>query len=193
VRVIAGTLGGRKLAAPRGLGTRPTSDRVREALFMSLEPLAELRVVDLFAGSGALGIEALSRGASWADFVESDARARRVLEENLASLELESRSRVWRLRLPHGLEAMQAELSHADLVLADPPYGGRDANAVLATLGMAGRLSATARVVIEHHGKDSLPETVGVLRCARQRRYGETVVSLYRVSAGAESGDQEER
>ena len=192
MRVIAGTLGGRKLAAPRGLGTRPTSDRVREALFMSLEPLADLRVVDLFAGSGALGIEALSRGARWVDFVESDVRARRVLEENLASLDLESRSRVWRLRLPHGLEAMHAELSVADLVLADPPYGGREANAVLATLGKAGGLSATARVVIEHHGKDALPETVGVLRCARQRRYGETVVSLYRVSAGA-SGDQEER
>ena len=193
MRVIAGTLGGRRLAAPRGLGTRPTSDRVREALFMSLEPLAHLRVVDLFAGSGALGIEALSRGARWVDFVESDARARRVLEENLASLDLGSRSRVWRLRLPHGLEAMRDELSESDLVLADPPYGGREANAVLAALGTAGWLSLTARVVIEHHAKDSLAEAEGVLRCARRRRYGETVVSLYQVSAGAESGDQEER
>ena len=193
MRVIAGALGGRKLAAPRGLGTRPTSDRVREALFMSLEPLTDLRVVDLFAGSGALGIEALSRGARWVDFVESDARARRVLEENLASLDLESRSQVWHLRLPRGLEALHDALGEADLVLGDPPYGGREANAVLAALGAEGRLGASARVVIEHHGKDSLPEAVGVLRCARRRRYGETVVSLYQVSVGAESGDQEER
>jgi 16S rRNA (guanine(966)-N(2))-methyltransferase RsmD len=79
VRVIAGVLGGRRLKAPRGRGTRPTSDRVREALFMALEPLADTRVVDLYSGSGALGIEALSRGARWVDFVESDPAARAVL------------------------------------------------------------------------------------------------------------------
>jgi 16S rRNA (guanine966-N2)-methyltransferase len=193
VRVIAGTLGGRRIAAPRGLGTRPTSDRVREALFMALEPLADLCVVDLFAGSGALGIEALSRGARRVDFVEADARARRVLEENLATLDLESRSRVWRQRLPRGIEALHPTLREADLVLADPPYGGREANGLLASLGVADRLRAQSRVVIEHHAKDELPDQVGVLHCERRRRYGETVVSLYRVSAGAESGDQEER
>src|SRR5437867_10136525 len=86
VRVIAGSLGGRRLTAPRGRRTRPTSDRVREALFMALEPLAGARVVDLFAGSGALGIEALSRGAARADFVEPDRDARRALESNVAEL-----------------------------------------------------------------------------------------------------------
>jgi 16S rRNA (guanine966-N2)-methyltransferase len=152
-----------------------------------------VRVVDLFAGSGALGIEALSRGAAWVDFVEADARARRVLEENLASLGLESRAHVWRLRLPRGIEALREALRQAELVLADPPYGGREANALLESLGAAGALSAQARVVIEHHGKDDLPDQMGALRCERRRRYGETVVSLYRVSAGPGSGDQEER
>ena len=160
---------------------------------MALEPLADLCVVDLFAGSGALGIEALSRGARRVDFVEADARARRVLEENLATLDLESRSRVWRQRLPRGIEALHPTLREADLVLADPPYGGREANGLLASLGVADRLRAQSRVVIEHHAKDELPDQVGVLHCERRRRYGETVVSLYRVSAGAESGDQEER
>jgi 16S rRNA (guanine966-N2)-methyltransferase len=192
VRVIAGALGGRRIAAPSGLGTRPTSDRVREALFMSLEPLAGLRVVDLFAGSGALGIEALSRGARWVDFVEAEAGARRVLEANLASLGLESRSRVWRLRLPKGLHALRAELSGADLVLADPPYGGREAEALLQALGVGDLMAPGARLVIEHHGKDELPDQVGPIRCARRRRYGETVISLYRVNAGDAAGDREE-
>src|SRR5262249_11233262 len=124
VRVIAGRLGGRRLAAPRGERTRPTSDRVREALFMALEPLAGLRVVDLYAGSGALGIEALSRGASRVDFVEHDPRALEVLRDNLRTLELEAEARVWRLVLPRGLARLAEPLAAADLVLLDPPYGG---------------------------------------------------------------------
>ena len=91
MRVVAGEFGGRRLAAPRGARTRPTADRVREALFSMLGDLSGLRVLDLYAGSGALGIEALSRGAGSAVFVESDARAAAVLERNLASLGLEQR------------------------------------------------------------------------------------------------------
>src|SRR5262245_58864726 len=121
VRVIAGEFGGRRLQAPRGLKTRPTSDRVREALFMTLEPLTGLQVVDLYAGSGALGIEALSRGARFVDFVESDRSARAALGDNLAALELSARARVWPLALPGGLTRLAGALAAADLVLADPP------------------------------------------------------------------------
>ena len=160
---------------------------------MALEPLADLCVVDLFAGSGALGIEALSRGARRVDFVEADARARRVLEGEPGN----PRSRItftgMAAAAAAGIEALHPTLREADLVLADPPYGGREANGLLASLGVADRLRAQSRVVIEHHAKDELPDQVGVLHCERRRRYGETVVSLYRVSAGAESGDQEER
>jgi 16S rRNA (guanine966-N2)-methyltransferase len=154
---------------------------VREALFMTLEPLAETRVVDLFAGSGALGIEALSRGARWVDFVESDATARAVLAANLTTLGLVGRSRVWPLTLPGGLDRLGAALADADLVLADPPYGGGPARATLAALGAGGRLRETARVVLEHHAKDELPERSGVLTRTRSRRYGETTVSTYHV------------
>jgi 16S rRNA (guanine966-N2)-methyltransferase len=121
VRVIAGALGGRRLVAPRGRGTRPTSDRVREAWFMSLEPFAGLVVVDLFAGSGALGIEALSRGATEAHFVERDRAALLALKRNLETLGLETRSTVWPLALPHGLTRLAAVFARSDLVLADPP------------------------------------------------------------------------
>lgn len=185
MRVIAGEMGGRRLEAPRGLRTRPTSDRVREALFMALEPLAGLRVVDLYAGSGALGIEALSRGAEFADFVESHREARRALEANLAALGLESRSAVWPFRLPGGLARLAGALRRADLVLVDPPYGGREARATLAALGAEGVLGEQARVVVEHHGRDRIAEREGALERTRERKYGETVVSTYRVSAAA--------
>ena len=193
VRVISGVLGGRRLKAPRGRGTRPTSDRVREALFMALEPIAGLRVADLFAGSGALGIEALSRGAVRADFVESDRDARRVLEANLESLGLLDRGVVWPLELPRGLARIADVARGADLVLLDPPYGGVEACATLAALGAAGAVRAGVRVVVEHHRRDELPEEAGALRRVRQRRYGETVVSTYEVAPEQAPARTEER
>ena len=183
MRVIAGVLGGRRLKAPRGRDTRPTSDRVRESLFMALEPLQGQRVVDLFAGSGALGIEALSRGATRADFVEREAAARRVLEENLESLGLVERGRVWALDLPRGLDRLRGELAQADLVLADPPYGGGPAREVVVALGRQGTLKPGARLVLEHHAKDEVPDSSGCLARLRARRYGETMVSAYQVAA----------
>jgi 16S rRNA (guanine966-N2)-methyltransferase len=179
VRVIGGALKGRRLIAPRGRDTRPTSDRVREALFMTLEPLTDLKVVDLFAGSGALGIEALSRGAARADFVDHSAPARRALEANLAALELHDRARVWALDVPRAFGRLRPVLEAADLVLVDPPYGGEAARVALAGLGAV--LRAGARVAIEHHAKDDLPEAAGRLRRVRARRYGETVVTSYEV------------
>ena len=181
MRVIAGRLGGRRLDAPRGRQTRPTSDRVREALFMALEPLVDLRVVDLFAGSGGLGIEALSRGAARADFVESDSGALAALRENLKSLALDEQAAVWRVELPRGIDRLEAALAEADLVLADPPYGGELARETLMALGRTGLLRPGARVVLEHHSRDGMPERCGTLSRERERRYGQTVVSTYRV------------
>jgi 16S rRNA (guanine966-N2)-methyltransferase len=190
VRVIAGALGGRRLAAPRGSRTRPTSDRVRESLFMTLEPLAGLRVVDLYAGSGALGIEALSRGAEHADFAESDRAALRALRANLEALGLAERAGVWAVTLPRGLGRLADALAGADLVLMDPPYGGEEARAALAALGAAGVLAAGARVIVEHHVKDALPERSGRLVRARERRHGETQVTMYRAERDAPAGGE---
>jgi 16S rRNA (guanine966-N2)-methyltransferase len=181
VRVIAGSLGGRRLKSPRGLTTRPTSDRVREALFMALEPLGGLRVVDLYAGSGALGIEALSRGAAHADFVESSRPARAVLEANLEALDLRERSTIWPLTLPRALERLRGAIARADLILLDPPYGGDQARAMLTAL--AGEtLKPDVRVVLEHHARDQVPDDCGPLRRSRERHYGETHVSTYTMS-----------
>jgi 16S rRNA (guanine966-N2)-methyltransferase len=185
MRVIAGELGGRRLHAPHGERTRPTSDRVREALFMALGSLEGFRVVDLYAGSGALAIEALSRGAAWADLVERDNRARQAIARNLEELGLGARAKVWPLRLPAGLARLAPVLASADVVFADPPYGGADARAVLAGLGEADVLRPGTRVVLEAHAKDAVPERQGTLARERERRYGETAVHVYR--AGGES------
>lgn len=150
---------------------------------MMLEPLAGLRVVDLYAGSGALGIEALSRGAARVDFVESDPAALSALSANLSALGLADRGRIWRLGLPRGLGRLGAVLAAADLVLADPPYGGGPARETLRALGGPGVLRPGARVVVEHHAKDALPEQSGDLARARERRYGETSVSTYRAGS----------
>lgn len=154
---------------------------------MALEPLEGARVVDLYAGSGSLGIEALSRGATRADFVESDRAARVALESNLRALGLDDRARIWPLGLPAGLGRIALELGAADLVLVDPPYGGRTAGVTLAALGQKGVLKPGARVVVEHHAKDALPEEAGELWRVRERTYGETAVSTYRVET-RESG-----
>jgi 16S rRNA (guanine966-N2)-methyltransferase len=183
VRVISGTLGGRRLVAPRGLRTRPTSDRVREALFMVLGGLDGARVVDFYAGSGALGIEALSRGAGCADFVERDRAARAVLERNLDALGIRERARVWPLELPRGLARLAGVLADADLVLLDPPYGGEEARGMLEALGDPGVLRTGTRVVVEHRARDVLSERYGTLARERERRYGETAVTFYRAVA----------
>ena len=146
---------------------------------MSLGDLSGRRVVDLFSGCGALGIEALSRGAGFVDFVDSDRNARVALERNLAALEAADRAKIWPLTLPRGLARLGEALGAADLVLADPPYGGRDARQVLEALGSPGVLKPGARVVVERHQKDELPGAVGTLVLERERRYGETVVNLY--------------
>ena len=120
MRVIAGRLGGRKLVAPRGLSTRPTSDRVREALFSALGAVTGARVLDLFAGTGALGVEAISRGAARAVFVESARPALAALRENLGALGLAESARVVPQLAERALGAVIAE-GPFDLIFADPP------------------------------------------------------------------------
>lgn len=150
---------------------------------MTLEPLAGAQVVDLFAGSGALGIEALSRGAAHVDFVEAAAVARRVLEANLSDLAIGDRATVWALELPRGLKRLSARLGEADLILLDPPYGGALACAVLEALGAGAALREDVRVIVEHHRRDALPAASGRLVRSRERRYGETVVATYGIGS----------
>ncbi|WP_437546715.1 MULTISPECIES: 16S rRNA (guanine(966)-N(2))-methyltransferase RsmD [unclassified Sorangium] len=179
MRVIAGRLGGRRLAAPRGEGTRPTADRVREALFSSLGDVTGALVCDLYAGTGALGIEALSRGARRAVFVESGRPALAVLRENLAALGLDEAARVVPLPVERALDLLRDE-GPFDLALLDPPYAvlAKAAAAAARLAGPLGLLAPEGRLVLEHARRDPSPEIAG-LTCAASRAYGDTAVSFY--------------
>jgi 16S rRNA (guanine966-N2)-methyltransferase len=177
MRVIAGTLGGRRLKAPPGRGTRPTSDRVREALFSMLGELGGARVLDLFAGSGALGIEALSRGAGAAVFVERDRVAARVLAENLTALGIgDERAE---LRAGEALAALRTagELGEFyDLVLIDPPYQDAAELAPKLSALLVGLLAPGARVATESDRRAPLRLELPVLT---ERRYGDTSITIH--------------
>jgi 16S rRNA (guanine966-N2)-methyltransferase len=181
VRVVAGTHRGRRIAAPPGRDTRPTSDRVREAVFAIVGPLEGARVLDLFAGSGAMGIEALSRGAASALFVDRDARAAAAVRANLASLGLAGRARVvaadWRAALRGARRAGDA----FDLCVVDPPYSvlAPIADTLADALGPV--LAADAVVVVEGPAADPAP-TLGGLPVAErtERTYGATRVVVAR-------------
>jgi 16S rRNA (guanine(966)-N(2))-methyltransferase RsmD len=177
MRVIAGTLGGRRLKAPPGRATRPTSDRVKEALFAMLGTVEGARVMDLFAGSGALGIEALSRGAELAVFVERDARALRALRENLAALGLEDGAEVRRREALAALRDARERQETYDLLLIDPPYDQAVAlEAPLAAI-VPSLLAPGARVAIE---SDRRAQPDLGLDVERHRRYGDTSITIHR-------------
>jgi 16S rRNA (guanine966-N2)-methyltransferase len=185
MRIIAGEHRGRTIAAPTGLTTRPTPDRVRGALFSALESrlggpgsLEGVRVLDLFAGSGALGLEALSRGAAQAIFVERDRAALKSLHANLASLGLESHARVMPEEALHAVTALAARGERFDAVLMDPPYGAPEAAEALSTLAEKGMLKAGGVLVFEHASSDAPPETP-LLRRERTRAYGTVALTVY--------------
>ncbi len=186
MRVIAGTLGGRRLVAPRGQGTRPTSDRVREALFSALGPIVGLNVLDLYAGSGALAIEALSRGASRACCVEQAPTALRALRRNLGDLGLERLCRVVRAPVARALTAVSAGGPY-QLVFADPPYQRVERGQLAAELDpltrASGVLAEDVQLILEHGARDTPPE-LARLRLQRTRRYGDTALSFYHGVAG---------
>ena len=179
MRVVAGAYRGRRLASPRRAGTRPTQDKVREALFSVLGALDGARVLDLYAGSGALGIEAVSRGAGEATFVDSDPAAVRAVRENLERLGIAG-ARVFRADALSFLRGAARHGDRWDLVLCDPPY--RLAPRLGATLGplLAPVLETGARIVCETSVKDPIRLD---LPLTGERRYGDTALLLYAAPA----------
>ena len=190
MRIISGSEKGRRLVAPKGTLVRPTTDRVKEAMFsmLSSEGLRSAdreltsglfpftRVLDLYAGSGALGIEALSRGAHYVDFVECDPRARAIIRENLERTGLTDRATVHGIRAEAALSTIR---SVYDLILLDPPYGDPAVFAVLHTLASSTLVAARSVVVVEHARSSALPEMTGRLMWSRTRTYGASALTLY--------------
>ena len=195
MRIIAGTLRSRSLQAPPGVATRPTSDRLRETLFNVLAPrIAGAHFLDLYAGSGAVGIEALSRGAERVVFVERAMPALKVLRANLARLGLsvgcQIHSGAVKTFLSH-----HAEVPGFDIVFLDPPYeAAGEYESTLDLLGGAALdlLRPDAVVIAEHRRKDNLPETVGSLSRTRLLKQGDASLSFYalEVSKAAQESPQ---
>ena len=181
MRIIAGEFRGRRLAAVKGR-IRPTSDRVREAIFNILGPVVvEAKVLDLFAGTGALSLEALSRGAREAVLVEDQGTALGILRRNLGALGLESRTRVLPLPVSGALKKLAAQGEQFSLVFLDPPYGQGLALKTLVALQGSSLLGPETRIVVEHSQRETLPEEMGRLKLTQSRRYGDTQVAFYEV------------
>ena len=176
MRIIAGAFRGRRLRGPEGEGVRPTSDRLRETLFNILMPrIAGARVLDGFAGTGALGLEALSRGAAHATFVESDPAALRVLRQNAAVCGVESTCTI----VPDDMRAFAARGPHQfDLVLLDPPYAFADLEQVLDAAERL--LTDEGLLVLEHSRRRKLPPALARLDLRRTVRAGDSALTFYR-------------
>jgi 16S rRNA (guanine(966)-N(2))-methyltransferase RsmD len=176
MRVTGGESKGRRLKAPRNI--RPTQGVVKEAIFNIVAPYIEgATVIDLFAGSGAIGIEALSRGAAHVTFVDREERGLAILRQNLDALGFKERARLVRSDVVRWLEASPDTVRAADLVFLDPPYDDVVLDRALKALDR--EASPDATVLAEHSRRQQLPQ-LARLRVDRQRRYGDTMVTVYR-------------
>jgi len=180
VRIIGGADRGRRLRAPRGMGTRPTADRMRVTLFDILGPsVAGARVLDLFAGTGAVGIEALSRGAARAVFVEKNRDALRALRANLAALRLgRAEARVVAGDALAALPVLATSEAPFDLVFVDPPYAGELAERALVALAGSPLIVPGSRVVVQHSARASLTPPAGLTAARPPRRFGDTALTF---------------
>jgi 16S rRNA (guanine966-N2)-methyltransferase len=181
MRIVAGKFRGASLEAPKGLGTRPTSDRVRQALFNVLEhgparfEFEGARVLDLFAGTGALALEALSRGARYAILIEDDAAARGAIRRNIEALSLTGVTKIWRRDATSLGEA--GTLQPFDLVFCDPPYGKGLGERALSSAAQGGWIAKDAIVVLEERAGAEI-SWPAQFREIDRRRYGDTVVAV---------------
>ncbi len=197
MRVIAGTAKGHHLKEPASSVTRPTADKIKGALFAMLDSLygvVDARVLDLYAGTGALGIEALSRGAAWADFVEENRAACAVIRENLARTRLAERAAVHCMTVRSALSVPHFTQGRAyDIILLDPPYADPDIGRIMEMTADSGLVADGAIVVLEHARRFAVRESYGRLRLLKTRCHGDTCLSLFSPAASsadsAASGD----
>jgi 16S rRNA (guanine966-N2)-methyltransferase len=187
MRVIAGKYRSRKLHSLKGQALRPTSDRLRETLFNILGPaVAGATFVDLYAGTGAVGIEALSRGAGTTIFVEQHAPASALIRRNLESLGVGGEAEILSMDVLRGIERLEARHVHAQFVFLDPPYAAaKEYEGVLEFLGESPLVAPGGLVIVEHSRKRALPERSGELELARVVEQGDAALSLYRLALAA--------
>ena len=189
MRVITGAAKGHKLKAPKGLSTRPMLDRVKESLFSVLEGYGPIRgrVLDLYAGTGSLGIECLSRGAAWADFVEQSAHVCRIIRDNLEHTRLLDRARVVQMPVARYLAARREE-KYAIIVM-DPPYADPVIVDTIRAVGTSGLLTSDGLLVVGHSPRVVLADEYGPLRRLKFRRLGDSCFSIYELADHSASSE----
>ncbi|WP_135547058.1 16S rRNA (guanine(966)-N(2))-methyltransferase RsmD [Paenibacillus cymbidii] len=186
MRVISGTAKGRPLKAVPGMGTRPTTDKVKEAVFSMIGPYFDGgQTLDLFAGTGGLGIEALSRGMERAVFIDIEKTSIGVIRHNLQATGLEQRAEVYRNEASRAIAALAKREIRFDLVFLDPPYKLRTLDQLMQKLQEADLLATNACVVAEHDTETTYSDTVGGLVCVRRSVYGETAITVYRLQGAS--------
>ena len=179
LRIIAGELKGRKLRSVRGRKTRPTANRTREAIFNILAfQIRDSRVLDLFAGTGAFGIEALSRGAESVVFVDVDYHSISVIKENVESLSLENRTKIFQWDLSRSLNSLESLRSAFNLIFMDPPYNENLIEPALFNLHSSQCMERGSRIIVEHSDPESILNLRLPFEISDQRKYGKTLVSF---------------
>ncbi|MGD0779264.1 MAG: 16S rRNA (guanine(966)-N(2))-methyltransferase RsmD [Dehalococcoidales bacterium] len=182
MRVITGKAKGHHLKFPTGTKTRPVTDLVRGAIFSILENIANdwSLVLDLFAGSGALGIEALSRGAGWADFVESERKCCAIIKENLAATGFSSQARVYCCSVEKALPLLDKEY---DIILMDPPYANPATGDIITRLASSPLVGAKTTLVVTHSSRIPLYQTFAALNLLKEHRHGDSCISIFQKEA----------
>lgn len=179
MRIISGSLRGKKLHAVRGMKVRPTADRLRESIFNILSSrIHEAIVLDLFAGTGAFGIEAISRGAEYAVFIDNSQEALSVIARNIEACAFNDRTKIIKWDITRNLSCIKSFNPAFNLVFIDPPYNRNMVNPSLLNLAKSGCLATGAWVVLEHAAAEPLQADPGVFEIDDQRRYGKTLVSF---------------
>ncbi|MDR9854488.1 16S rRNA (guanine(966)-N(2))-methyltransferase RsmD [Paenibacillus sp. VCA1] len=181
MRVVSGSAKGRPLKAVPGMGTRPTTDKVKEAIFSMIGPFFDGGVaLDLFAGTGGLAIEALSRGMEKAIFIDMDPKSIETVRANLKAAKLEEKAEVYRNEAERALKALAKRGVVLDVVFLDPPYRMKNGDKLMETMHEKNMLASGATIVLEHESGYEYPAEFGPFACVRHAVYGETAVSIYK-------------
>jgi len=183
MRIIGGSARGRRLKAPKGRALRPTAARVKEALFNILpHDLSGVKVLDLFAGTGNVTVEALSRGAAEAILVDASAESAKTIRENLRRLDLTDRAKVWTAPVNRALRLLRGRRETFDIIFLDPPYDQRLVEKTLQMVARGGLLRQTGTLIAEHSIREEVAPRYDGLELRDQRRYGDTLLSFFRTS-----------
>ena len=188
MRVISGKAKGRRLIGPKGGAVRPTADRIKESLFNILpRDFSGMKILELFAGTGNVSIEALSRGAESALLVDASERSARIIRENLQRLELKNRAQLWVMPVRRALNAVGRQGQKFDVIFLDPPYDQKLVGRSLELIASVDPVYPTGVVVAEHSVRETLKSSYRFLSLNDQRRYGDTLLSFFRHAAAVNS------